>query len=263
MKSISTGKQPGSDPADFFNIIFSESLKNKELNHRYKAVFIDLDDTIWDFHTNARLTLLDMYNEYGLNNYFDDFDQFFGIYAQKNTELWEQYGKGEVTQEFLMTERFRYSMAQMGLDNFELAREIGDKYLKNLPDKKSLMPHTIELLSYLKKKYSLTIISNGFTEVQYRKLQSSEIEHYFDYVVLSESAGALKPDKQIFEYALKLNNVKADEAIMIGDSYAADIQGAINTGIDQVYFPLHYPQPDKKPICTYLIRSLKDVFDIL
>lgn len=238
-------------------------MKNTELAHKYKAVFIDLDDTIWDFHSNARLTLLDMYNEYGLSSHFADFDQFFSIYAKKNTELWEQYGRGEVTQEFLMTERFRYSMAQMGLDNYELAREIGNRYLENLPGKKTLMPHTIELLSYLKENYSLTIISNGFTEVQYRKLQSAEIEQYFDHVVLSESAGALKPDKQIFEYALKLNNVKAHEAIMIGDSYAADIQGAINAGIDQVYFPLHTPLTDKKPACTYLIQSLKDVFEIL
>ncbi|MFW9597864.1 MAG: YjjG family noncanonical pyrimidine nucleotidase [Paludibacter sp.] len=230
----------------------------------YKAVFIDLDDTIWDFHTNAELALKDMYDERGLDKHFTDFDQFFSIYAKRNIELWEQYGKGEVTKEFLMMERFRYPLAKMGIDDEEMAVEIGNQYLDNLPGKKTLMPFAIELLDYLKaKNYPITLISNGFTEVQHRKLQSSGIAHYFDHIVLSESAGALKPDKQIFEYALMLNGVSASEAIMIGDSYDADIKGAINANIDQVYYPLHYPVNGEKPACTYMIKSLKEVMELL
>jgi beta-phosphoglucomutase-like phosphatase (HAD superfamily) len=118
----------------------------------YKAVFIDLDDTIWDFHTNAELALKDMYDERGLDKHFTDFDQFFSIYAKRNIELWEQYGKGEVTKEFLMMERFRYPLAKMGIDDEEMAVEIGNQYLDNLPGKKTLMPFAIELLDYLKAK---------------------------------------------------------------------------------------------------------------
>ncbi len=205
-----------------------------------------------------------MFDDRGLIRYFDNFDQFFDIYAHRNIELWELYGKGEITKEYLSKERFRYPLSRMGVNDEELAEQIGQQYLDNLPTKTALMPHAIELLDYLtEKKYPLTIISNGFVEVQYRKMRSSNIGHYFNHVVLSEATGALKPDKQIFEYALKLNGAKADEAIMIGDSYAADIIGAQNAGIDQVYYPLHYPENGEKPKCTYMIRSLKEVMEIL
>ncbi len=229
----------------------------------YKYVFIDLDDTIWDFHANARLSLNDMFIDRHLDRYFVDFDEFFSIYARRNIELWEAYGKGEITKEFLMAERFRYPLAKMGVDDLQLAEEIGIQYLDILPTKTALMPYAIETLDYLHQKYPLTIISNGFTEVQYKKLRSTNIEHYFSHIVLSESAQALKPDKQIFDYALKLNNALSSEAIMIGDSYEADIKGAQNAMIDQVYFPLHPIDMQHRPNCTYMINSLKEIKSIL
>lgn len=205
-----------------------------------------------------------MFVQRGLAKHFEDFEQFFTIYAKRNIELWEMYGKGEITQEQLSKERFQYPLAQVGVDNEELADEIGRQYLDNLPSKKILMPHALELLQYLKaKNYPITLISNGFTEVQHRKIASSGIAPYLDFIVLSESAGALKPSKQIFEYALQINSATAAEAIMIGDSYAADIIGAQNAGIDQVYYPLHYPENGEKPVCTYMIQSLKEVMAIL
>ena len=229
----------------------------------YKYVFLDLDDTIWDFHANARLSLQDMFEDRKLYKYFSDFNEFFDIYAKKNIELWEAYGKGEITKEFLMAERFRYPLSKMGVDDLELAEAIGIQYLDILPTKTALMPYAKELLDYLHPKYPLTIISNGFVEVQYKKLKSTNIEHYFSHIVLSESAKALKPDNKIFEYALKLNNAKASEAIMLGDSYEADIKGAINAKIDQIYYPLHPITEENRPECTYMINSLKEVTSIL
>jgi putative hydrolase of the HAD superfamily len=205
---------------------------------QYRFVFIDLDDTLWDFHTNARISLELMFNERGLNRYFSGFDEFFSIYAKRNIELWEAYGKGEITQEFLKAERFRYPLAKMGVDDVELAEAIGHQYLDILPTQKVLMPGAIEILDYLTTRYPVTLISNGFKETQYRKIASSGIGHYFTHIVLSEEAKALKPDPKIFEYAMHLNDARPEECIMIGDSYAADIQGAINAGIDQVYYPL-------------------------
>ena len=151
----------------------------------YKYVFIDLDDTIWDFHANAKLSLHDMFIDRELGRYFENFEEFFRIYAKRNIELWEAYGKGEITKEFLMSERFRYPLAKMGVDDRELAEEIGIQYLDILPTKTALMPYAKEILDYLHAKYPLTIISNGFTEVQYKKLRSSDIEHYFSHIVLS------------------------------------------------------------------------------
>ena len=228
----------------------------------YKFVFIDLDDTLWDFHTNARLSLQQMYIEHNLKEHFQSFDEFFTIYAKKNIELWEAYGKGEISKDFLMAERFRYPLSKMGVDDEQLAAEIGHQYLDILPTQTTLMPDAIEVLDYLKSKYTLTIISNGFTEVQYKKIKSCGIEHYFAHVVLSEEANALKPDKKIFEYALALNKALPEEAIMIGDSYEADIRGAQNANIDQVYFPLNNGFKENQP-ATYRITNLKDLKAIL
>ncbi|MFZ4725230.1 MAG: YjjG family noncanonical pyrimidine nucleotidase [Paludibacter sp.] len=227
----------------------------------YKHVFIDLDDTIWDFHANAKLSLQEVYQNRELNRYFEDFEHFFTIYAKRNLELWEMYGKREISKEFLMVERFRHPLLLMGVDNDELAIQIGDEFLDILPTKTMMVPYAIELLDYLFPKYPLSIISNGFVEVQYKKLRSANIEHYFSHIVLSEAAGALKPDKRIFEYALELNNAPSSETIMIGDSYAADIVGARNAGIDQIY--LTQKNDSNKRNATYWVKSLEEVIRIL
>lgn len=230
----------------------------------YKCVFLDLDDTVWDFHSNSHLSLADVFVMLNLDKYFSNFDAFFEIYCKKNTELWEDYGRGKITQEFLMIERFRYPLSLMGVNDLKLAARMSDEYLAILPTKKTLMPDCIEVLEYLYAKYPLTIVSNGFTEVQYKKLRSADIEHYFRHIVLSENAGALKPNPQIFEYALSLNNAQASEAIMIGDSYQSDILGANNAGIDAIYYPLTYPDnPAEYSKSKHIIKSLKEIMRII
>jgi YjjG family noncanonical pyrimidine nucleotidase len=231
--------------------------------HPYRYIFLDLDDTIWDFHANARLSLKKMYEQQTLNRYFENFDEFFRIYAMRNMELWEMYGKGEITKDFLMIERFRYPLAKMGLDDLQLAEAIGKQYLEILPEQTTLLPFARELLDYLHSKYPLTLISNGFVEVQYKKLKSCQIEHYFSHVVLSEQAGALKPDPEIFNYALHLNQASPEEAIMIGDSFSADIVGAKNAGIDQIYLQKNNMLPYTEQQATFIIKSLEEIFSIL
>jgi len=231
--------------------------------HPYRYVFLDLDDTLWDFHANARLSLQKMYEQQALNRYFENFEEFFQIYARRNIELWEMYGKGEITKEFLMSERFRYPLAKMGLDDLQLAEAIGKQYLEILPEQTSLLPFARELLDYLYPKYPLTLISNGFVEVQYKKLKSCRIEHYFSHVVLSEQACALKPDREIFNYALRLNQATPEEAIMIGDSFSADIEGAKNAGIDQIYLQRNNLLSYTGQHATFIVKSLQEVFSIL
>ena len=245
----------------FFSLL--AHLSTRLLNIMYKHIFIDLDDTLWDFHANAKASLHEMFDDRKLGQYFNDFEQFFKIYAKRNLELWELYGKGEISKDFLMIERFRHPLVKMGVNNDKLAEQIGIQFLEILPTKTILLPYAIELLDYLQPKYSLTLISNGFVEVQYKKLRSTNLEHYFTHIVLSEAAGALKPDKRIFEYALQLNNATAAETIMIGDSYAADIVGAQNAGIDQIFLhPTHETTEKPKP-CTYLVKGLKEVMGIV
>jgi len=227
----------------------------------YKYVFIDLDDTLWDFHANAKSSLQEIYETRKLGQLFDSFEQYFSIYAKRNAELWEEYGKGTISKAELSLERFLHPLIQVGVDNSALAIEIGEEYLKMLPTRTALVPHAKELLEYLYPKYPLTIVSNGFIEVQYKKLNSCGLEQYFSHVVLSEAAKALKPDKRIFEYAMQLNNATAEDCIMIGDSYEADITGAINAGIDQVYFNPGSDAANRKS--TYRIHSLEEIFNIL
>lgn len=227
----------------------------------YKHVFIDLDDTLWDFHANARSSLQEIFETRKLYRHFDNFDQYFEIYASRNLELWDQYGKGFISKEALSLERFLHPLKMVGIDDTELAIAIGKEYLDLLPTRTALVPFAIELLDYLTPKYPLTIVSNGFVEVQYRKLKTCQIEHYFAHVVLSEAAGALKPDKRIFEYALNLNAAKAPETIMIGDSYEADIVGAQNAGMDQVYFK--FPESKPNQTATFTIDKLDQILSIL
>jgi putative hydrolase of the HAD superfamily len=226
----------------------------------YKYVFLDLDDTIWDFHANAKSSLNEIFEQRNFGKYFDSFDQYFDFYAKRNLELWDLYGKGEITKVELSLERFMHPLRQVGINDPELAISIGKEYLDLLPTRTELVPFANQLLDYLSAKYPLTIVSNGFVEVQYRKLKACNLEHYFDHVVLSEAAGALKPDKRIFEFALKLNNATNAETIMIGDSYEADIRGAQNAGIDQIYFN---PNATTNGYATFEIRNLEEILKII
>jgi len=173
--------------------------------------------------------------------------------------LWDQYGKGFITKEALSLERFLHPLKMVGINDSKLAIEIGKEYLDLLPTRTTLVPFALELLDYLAPKYPLTIVSNGFIEVQYRKLKSCQIEKYFSHIVLSEAAGALKPDKRIFEYALQLNKTKASETIMIGDSYEADIIGAQHAEIDQIYFNPNIENDKIKYPATYFINKLDQI----
>lgn len=229
----------------------------------YKHVFIDLDDTIWDFHANAKSSLSEIYEQKQLGRYFDNFEHYFGLYAKRNLELWALYGKGAITKDYLSLERFDFPLVQVGVNDTKFALQIGKEYLNLLPSRTALVPFAKELLDYLFPKYPLTIVSNGFVEVQYKKMSSANIEHYFSHVVLSEAAQALKPDKRIFEYALQLNNARAAETIMIGDSYEADILGAINAGIDQIYFNPHLMDNHQNHTATYHASKLEEILQIL
>ena len=203
----------------------------------YKHIFFDLDDTLWDFHANARNSLHVAFDRLGLGRFFPGFDDFFRIYMKRNNELWDLYGEGQITKDFLQAERFLHPLRQADVPQANtLANSLQQAYMELLPTRTLLVPHAREVLDYLHGRYTLSIVSNGFVEVQYRKIRNSGIAGYFDHIVLSEEAGALKPDKRIFEHALRLNDARPDEALMVGDLYQADIAGAQNASIDQAYF---------------------------
>lgn len=230
---------------------------------KYKYIFLDLDDTIWDFHANAKEALRDVFFAEKLNEHFEDFEKFYNDYSKRNIELWTQYGQGLITKDFLIVERFLHLLKQVGRDDEQLALKMNRDFLDWLAEKTILVPHAQELMDFCRaNNLPMTIISNGFTEVQYRKLRNSNIEHYFTHVVLSEAVGALKPDPAIFSHALKLNQASTEETLMVGDSFEADIVGAVNAGID-AFFLNQTGREIEMPEGVTEVNSLKEVIEFL
>jgi putative hydrolase of the HAD superfamily len=229
----------------------------------YQHLFFDLDHTIWDFELNSKETLLDLHYKYKLaDKGITDFDAFFDQYSIHNHRLWDRYTKGFIKQEELRWKRIYLSLLEYKIADETLSREMSFDYLDILPNKKNLFPYTIEILEYLKAKgYKMHLITNGFESVQFKKIENSKLAPYFLEVITSEGSNSLKPNKEIFEYALQKANAKLEESIMIGDNESADIQGAINIGMDSVF--VNHIQAVPTVPATYTITHLKELESIL
>lgn len=230
----------------------------------YKNLFFDLDDTLWYTAYNSRETFHEIYDRFEMNRYFDSFEHFYNIYLVRNNHLWADYALGKVTKEELNHERFLYPLQTVGIDDEELAKRYSEQFFKTIPYKKRLIPHALELLDYLrdKKKYHLHILSNGFREMQFTKMESSGIRGYFDKIVLSDDIGISKPAKQFFDFALSVTRGEYDNSLMIGDNWVNDIEGARNAGIDQLFFNRldeHYTSFHP----TYEVSDLREIIQIL
>ena len=226
---------------------------------QYKHLFFDLDHTLWDFEANARLTLQEMYHSLGLNDLgISDFDLFHRRYIVHNDKLWERYRNGYIKVDELRWKRMWLTLLDFKIGNEPLARQMDVLFLDALPNRTLLFPYTIEILTYLTGKgYRLHLITNGFEKTQLCKLQNSGLTGYFTEVITSEGANSLKPHKEIFEYAFMKTGAAPAESIMLGDSIEADIQGAINAGIDQVYVNHLGVEPAIRP--TYTVKTLKEL----
>jgi putative hydrolase of the HAD superfamily len=228
---------------------------------QYKHIYFDLDRTIWDFDQNAQDTFHDIYNKYELESIFSNYDNFYNTYVHHNEILWKMYRDGKIEKKLLSYKRFAITLEEFGVNNEELAKRIAQDYITISPTKKRLFPFAHETLEYLQKKYKLYIITNGFNEVQFTKLKNSKLDQYFSKVFTSEDAGAQKPNSIIFENALNTVNAIKEESVMIGDDLEADILGARNFGLDQIFF-----NPFKKvhnEEITHEIETLKDLQEIL
>lgn len=229
----------------------------------YKDLFFDLDHTLWDFETNSKECIQELYNRYELAGLgILDFDGFYDTYSAHNHRLWDRYSKGFIKQEELRWKRVYLSLLDFKVANEKLSKEISNAYLEILPNKTNLFPYTIEVLNYLKNKdYRMHLITNGFESVQFKKINNSGLSDYFIEVITSEASNSLKPHKDIFEYALKNANASVSESIMIGDNESADIQGGINIGMDTIF--VNHIQAVPTVPATYTITHLKELEAIL
>ena len=229
---------------------------------KYQHLFFDLDHTLWDFDANAKIALTEMYSFFNLELLqVAPFESFYRHYLHHNQILWDRYHKGFITSEELKWRRMWRTLLEFKIGDEKLAREISEKFLEILPVQKGLFPHTIEILDYLaEKNYQLHLITNGFEKVQWSKLNNSGLNRYFKHVITSEASNSLKPRKEIFEFALQKTGALVTNSIMLGDNLDADIQGAINFGMDAVFVNHLRLSTDLQP--TYTITHLKELENI-
>lgn len=229
---------------------------------KYEHLFFDLDCTLWDFERNSVETLTELFDFLNINEKLvSDKDDFITRYQLHNINLWKLYSIGNITKEELRYERFRLTFEEFNLTDAVLIKQMGDEYVKRSPLKKNLINYSEKVLNELSKKYQLHIITNGFEEVQFLKLKTCEILHHFNNIITSETADAKKPDKRIYDCALQLAGANSRNSLMIGDSLEADVIGAMNAGIDQVYFNPKKLSHEVKP--TYEVGCLSELLKLL
>lgn len=229
---------------------------------QYRHLFFDLDHTLWDFEANARITLLELYNNLQLSQRgINDFDLFHKNYLVHNEKLWARYRNGFIKQEELRVKRMCLALLDFKITDESLAKDMSMRFLDLLPTRTILFPYAIEILEYLTdKNYQLHLITNGFEKTQHSKLKYSGLDKYFREVITSEGSSSLKPNKEIFDFAFEKTCAQPNESIMLGDSIEVDIIGAMKAGIDQVFINHNNIVTDVKP--TYTVNSLKELKDI-
>ena len=229
---------------------------------KYKHLFFDLDHTLWDFDANARATLQQLHIDLNLvDKGVHDFDLFHKNYLQHNEKLWARYRSGQIKQDELRIKRMWLTLLDFQIADEDLSRQLSELFLQLLPTRTIIFPDTTEVLQYLTDKgYKLHLITNGFEKTQHEKLRSSGLNVFFRHVITSESSNSLKPEKEIFDYALAQTTANVHESIMIGDTLDVDILGAMNAGMDQVHVNFNNKPQDLKP--TYTVTTLKELKEI-
>lgn len=235
------------------------------MTKRYTDLFIDFDDTLYDTHGNAVIALKELFEFLRLDQYFEDATLFYDEYWKANIDLWTRYSKEEITRDYLIVERFRRPLSfGKGLEpTEEYCLKASDLFLDFCSSKPGVVAGAHELVDYLKTKgYRMHVCSNGFHEVQYKKLRACGLYDSFNTIILSEDAGANKPSQQFFDYAFQKSGAVKETTLMIGDNFNTDILGAKQAGLDTAYFNRYPEYPATEPV-TFEVTALQDLMDIL
>lgn len=228
-----------------------------------KHLFFDLDHTLWDFDRNAEETLEELFCTYRFqeNLGISSFRLFIDTYTRNNHRVWALYHSGKIDKAELRRARFADTFVELGLDASDFPPSFESDYLQLCPHKTNLFPHTHETLAYLKDKYVLHLISNGFKDAAEIKVAKTDLKQYFDQIIISEVVGVHKPHPEIYTHALKVAGSKCEDSVMIGDSLEADIYGALAYGMDAIYFnPKSYTVPADVPHSIEHLSTLKQLF---
>ena len=208
----------------------------------YTDLFIDFDDTLYDTRGNSSLALRELFDHFRLEQHFPSFDTFSQSFWSTNEALWMQYSHGEIDRDTLIVERFRLPLTEGDScdTSTNYCLKMSDTFLELCSTKPGVVDGAHELLDHLRTRgYRLHICSNGFAEVQHRKIEAAGMRHHFDTVVLSDEAGANKPSAQFFDFAFAQTKADRAHTLMIGDNFSTDIVGAMNVDIDTAFFNRH------------------------
>ena len=223
-------------------------------------IFFDLDHTLWDFDKNSDLTFFKIFKK---NDISIDVSKFLNCYHPINRKYWEMYRVNKVSKADLRYFRLSDTFKKLNYDiNDDLINQLAIDYIEHLSDFNHLIPDTLTVLDLLKSKYKMHIITNGFKEVQKRKLQKSDLIQYFETVTISEDVGVKKPHKLIFDHALTSANANVKNSIMIGDNFNADILGALGVGMKAIYYDFHKTNEHEREN-VIIVKSLKEIIPIL
>ena len=216
-------------------------------------LFFDLDHTLWDFEKNSALTFDQLLIDYQIPVRLDD---FLKVYVPLNLEYWKAFREQRMDKETLRYRRIKdtFDQLEISIDD-DMVFTLADAYIQNLPEHNHLFPGAIEVLDKLKERYSLHIITNGFREVQHFKMRNAGLTPYFSTVTDSESVGVKTPNPLIFQKALSDASCNPTSSVMIGDSYEADILGALQVGMNAIHFmPLVKKHPQEYQEIDNLIQ---------
>ena len=221
---------------------------------RLTDIFFDLDHTLWDFEKNSALTFSKIFRKHNLDINLDDFLQ---VYIPTNLNYWKLYREEKIKKSELRYQRLKTTFDAIGVPiQDSTIDKLAVSYIEYLSSFNHPVPHTTSILEYLESKYRLHIITNGFQEIQEKKLRNSNIYHFFDQIIDSEMAGVKKPNPLIFNLALERAGVMAKNAVMIGDSLEADVLGARAVGLQTIHFNVHN-EPDHEH--GEMIQDLREI----
>ena len=229
---------------------------------KYNAIIFDLDHTLLDTEQNSRDAMEEVYRYHSFDKYYETFDEFYNVYSAHNQKMWNAYEKNLATKEDILNLRFYTPFRHIDSLTPEKSFELNNEYLDRVVLKTKVIDGAFDLLNDLKPYFPMHILSNGFNEVQHKKMDSAGLTPYFDNIILSDHIGINKPDPAFFNYALRIIGMKPDEVVMVGDNWNSDIIGAKASKIDQVWYNPSQIAP-KEFIPTYTVGKLSEVRDIL